>query len=254
MGRPVNPTAVSTGAVSAEAAVSAEWTRRGTRIGRLRCEPPIVLRRTGAGTLHLVSVGGGPVAGDHLRLWLQVGPGATLTVHQLAACVALPAPHPRGPSRVEIDVDVEDGGALTWLGAPTVAVRGCEHDTVLRVRLGGDARLCWRDEIVAGRFDQPSGRVRARVAVDRDGMPLLRSDTTVGDSLWSSAALGGGARVFGSCLIAGETPRLHVPASGQVAVLCPIEGFAVVTALGDTHPETRLALTAALGPLAQLPA
>jgi urease accessory protein len=245
--------------VSAAAEVTAVATARGVRLTTLRSAPPLVLRRSAADTVRLVSVGGGPVAGDRLRLRLRVEQGARLTVHQTAATVLLPSPVPSGPSTLDVEVEVEDGGSLCWVGEPTVATRGCHHLGTVRVRLHGNARLEWREELVAGRFGEPSGVVRSDLDVRRAGRPLLRSSTSVGDGRWSSPAAGGSARVLGSRLEVGaadvEARTVHAPAEAvpevavwrpkvRAAVHRPAPDVALVTVLGEEHPPVRAALEA----------
>jgi urease accessory protein len=253
-------TATGGSSVTATAEVTAVATGRGVRLTTLRSAPPLVLRRSASDAVRLVSVGGGPVAGDRLRLRLRVEPGARLTVHQTAATVLLPAPVPSGPSTLDVDVEVEDGGSLCWIGEPTVATRGCEHLGTVRVRLHGDARLQWREELVAGRFGEPSGIVRSDLDVRRGGRPLLRSSTSVGDGRWSSPAAGGSARVLGARLEVGtaevdarpgHAPTASVPEMAawgsevRAAVHRPAPDVALVTVLGEEHPPVRAALEAA---------
>jgi urease accessory protein len=250
----------SSSSVSATAEVTAVATGRGVRLRTLRSEPPLVLRRSAADTVRLVSVGGGPVAGDRLCLRLRVEQGARLTVHQTAATVLLPAPVPSGPSTLDVEVEVADGGSLCWVGEPTVATHGCDHLGTIRVRLHGDARLDWREEIVGGRFGEPSGVVRSDLDVRRDGRPLLRSSTSVGDGRWSSPGAGGGARVLGARLLVGPGGARCPSEDAAVgrdpgvvgwgrdvrgAVHRPASDVALVTVLGEEHPPVRAALGAA---------
>jgi urease accessory protein len=215
------------GAVRAAAHVEAAAYAGATSLVRLRNAPPLVLRRTGPGSLHLVSAGAGPLGGDDLHLGVRVGPGGL-------------------PSRIRYDVELGVHAALRWDGQPTVAGAGCDHVSELRVTAAPSAALWWRDEVVCGRYGEASGTVRCRTTVVRGGRTVLRADTRVGDALWASAAVGGGARVAGSLLLLGRASEAAtLVTSDRAAVLRPAEGVAVVTALGPGHPEVRAALVAA---------
>lgn len=231
------------GSVHAETEVAAELVRVRTRVRRLRVAPPLVLRWVEPATLYLVSVGAGPVAGDRLSLRIRVGAGAALTVRQIAASVALPGPPPCGPSRFEVAVRLEEGARLDWLGEPTIAACGCDHDSVLRADLDAGATLCWREEVVAGRFGETGGLLRSHMDLTRGDRPLLRTMTTVGDRIWHSPAGGGGARVLGTYLVAGDDAAALTPPGGEgTALLRPADDLAVVTALGDAHQTVRAVL------------
>ncbi len=218
-----------------------------SRVRVLRSEPPIAWRVTGVdphdGTVevHTVGTAAGPLGGDHVRVGIQVGPGAALRVRGVAASVALPG---RGgaPSRTEIWVTVAEGGSLEWLPEPLVAAQGCRHDSSVHIRLAADAFLVWRDELVCGRFGEESGHLRLSIDVHRAGRPLYAHELTVGPGTGSSPGGGpagpdvlGGARAAGSLLMvdpAWETssppePRLL----GPDAALMPLAGPAVLASV-----------------------
>lgn len=234
------------GAVHAVAHLEAGASGGRTVLARLRSAPPLVLRRSGPGHVHLVAVGAGPLGGDDLALRIQVGDGAHLRVTQVAASVALPDTA-RRPSRLRYDVEVGERAHLEWEGQPTVAAAGATHRTELRVVAAASASLAWREEVVCGRHDEPSGVVHSAVTVTRAGTLVLRSETTVGDELWASPAVGGGARVYGSLLLLGAPASLPPVSTDTLAVLRPRDGLAVVTALGAHHPEVRAHLAFAAG-------
>lgn len=235
------------GAVTAEASISAEagWHPR----IRLRSAPPLVLRRTAPGVVHLVGVGGGPVAGDQLRCVVRVAAGARLTVRQVAASIVLPSPAGDQPSVSRVDVEVGAGGALTWLGEPTVGARRCRHENDVRIVLAAGASVTWREEVVAGRYGEDPGLVCSRLRVERAGRVVLCSDATVGDSLWRSPAVAGGARVAGSVLVVGPgAADVPDPASPLASLARLDDDVTLVQALGDDHPTVRAALDVAVPP------
>lgn len=236
-----------TTAVRAAAHLEAVSAAGATSLVSLRSDPPLVLRRTAPGRVHLVSVGAGPLGGDDLALRIRLGPGARLQVVQVAASVALPGPDGAG-SRVRYEVELGEHADLRFDGEPIVAAAGCNHSSELHVTAAPSAALRWRDEVVAGRHGEASGRVRSRVTVVRGGQTVLRTDVCVGDAHWGSPAVGGGARVAAVTLLVGPPAARVAPVTGeQVAVLRATDALAVVTALGDAHPDVRALLASAGG-------
>jgi urease accessory protein len=208
-----------------------------------------VLRPT-PGAIYLVGAAAGPMGGDDLRLEIDVGPGAELTLRTAAAAVVLPG---TGPSRLVIDARVGEGGSLRWLPEPTVAAARAVHVTRTRILLGAGALLLWREEIVLGRHREEGGSVSARLSVDLDGRPLLRHrvDAGPGHSQWASAAVGRGARCAGSLLAVDPAwgqdgpPGPLILEPGAAAVL-PLAGPAAhAVALGPDARTLRRRLDAA---------
>ncbi|ONH27040.1 urease accessory protein UreD [Pseudofrankia asymbiotica] len=190
-------------------------------------------------TMHLVGAAAGPLAGDQLRLDISVGPGVRLVLRSVAATLAMPG-HGPGPSVMEIHADVAAGGALDLLPEPTVAVRGCRHRMVGRAVVAAGGWLRWREEVLLGRFGEPSGQVETDLRVDIrvpaddprlpagdptvpaderrplvGDRPLLRQQLLLGPDVpgLTGAALLGSARAVGSLLIAAPA-ALSQQASG----------------------------------------
>jgi urease accessory protein len=176
-----------------------------TRFTTLRDEAPLLVRRTGPATVHLVGGAAGPLGGDRLRVEIDIGPGADLTVRSAAATVALPG---AAVSRTDVVVTVAAGGRLRWLPEPLVAAAGCRHEVVTTVDLAPDARLVWREELVCGRHGEEPGDMTLRAAFRIDGRPLYRHELSVGPRApgWAGGAVLGGARAYGSLLLVNEPP------------------------------------------------
>ncbi len=202
-------------AVRAHAALRVE---RGTlgapRLAELRSDVPIVLRLTGVSpvrpgaradagaradgkplptvTVHLVNGAAGPLAGDDLRLDISVGGGVRLVLRSVAATVVLPG-HGPGPSRLTVTAEVADGGELDFGPEPTVVADGADHRISTEVRLAATARLRLREEILLGRFGEPSGSILSTLRVD----VAHTADTTAAsgvDDVFGGARAPGGAR------------------------------------------------------------
>lgn len=210
------------------AAVVAELAGDRTRCTTLRSAPPISLRDTPDG-VYLVASGAGPVGGDDLALDLDVGCGASLVVRSAAAAMVLPGPSGQ-PSSLRVRARVS--GALWWAPEPTILVAGCDHRAMTTIELAAGATLVWREVVVLGRHDEPTGSILQRLHVDRAGAPLLRTELPAG-SRWPGAdgpaGTGGALAVTSMLVVGGEEP----PSPGGVdgAVLALADDAWLVTAL-----------------------
>jgi urease accessory protein len=223
--------------------------RGGTRLAVLRGESPLLLRRTGplAGgdvTVHLVGGAAGPLRGDDLRLDLEVGPGARLTVRSVAAQLALPG-RPVGPaSRLETRATVAADATLRWLPEPLIAAAGCDHRAITRVEVAAGGALLWRDDLVCGRHDEPSGDVHTDLAIRYAGSTLHRHELTVGPRApgWSDAAVLGDGRAVGSLVLAGPDLPDAALLGGDAALMSLAGPGLLATAVGQDIRQVRTAL------------
>jgi urease accessory protein len=208
----------------------------GTRLVRLRGEPPLLLRHSYGGSgsaavVHLVGGAAGPLGGDHLRLDIEIGPDAAVCLHTAAASVVLPA-RSGARSQLAVAATVAAGGLLHWLPEQTVAAAGCRHTTLATVELGNGAELLWRDELICGRANEPSGDATITTSVTYAGQPLLRQTLRVGPDApgWSGPAVLGGATATGSLLhVHPGTPPPPTAILAPTAVRMPLSGPASLT-------------------------
>lgn len=103
-----------------------------------------------------------------------------------------------------------------------------------------DARLWWREMVVLGRHEEPTGSLLQRVRLDVETRPVLRTELPVGDRWPGSSGPAGldGARAVGSILTVGwGEPQLpsHIGMVRAAAVRLPGEAW-LVTALGGASP------------------
>jgi urease accessory protein len=222
-----DPGAASRGgrSLDARAAVATERAGGRTVLATLRSDPPLTLRQTGPGKVHLVSTAAGPLGGDRLELRLDVAPGTSLEIASVASTLVLPGP---GESLTIVEARVGAGATLRYAPEPTVLAAGCAHRMVVRLVLEEGASVSWREEIVFGRHGERPGTCHARFDATIRGAPLLRQEFVVGDpAVDGSPAVYGDARCVGSVLIAGPAPAepplaRTVPPRGSV----PPEGSA----------------------------
>lgn len=215
----------------------------GTRLARLRSEPPLVLRHTatraGLAEVYLVGGAAGPLGGDDLRLSIEVGPGAALCMRTVAASVALPV-RSRPPSRITITAAVAAGGLLHWLPEQLVATAHCHHIALATVELAAGAALLWRDELICGRCGEEPGEATLGLCVRYDGRALVCQSLSVGPGVdgWAGPAVLAGAKATGSLLrVTRGAPADPATVLGPTAVRVPLAGpGSLITATApDAH-------------------
>ena len=112
----------------------------------------------------------GPLAGDHDRLRIVVGAGATLVMRPVAATVALPGAR---RTRLDLAVDIGPGGRLVLEEAPLIVAAGADVQRSVSLRLAAGALAALRDVVVLGRSGEAGGQLAATLRVlDDDGLVL----------------------------------------------------------------------------------
>jgi len=176
----------------------------------------------------------GPLDGDHDRVRLHVGPGATLEMVPIAATLALP-----GQSRLDVEISVECGGRLILDEAPLIVA---EHADVVRrveIALAEGAIVATRDIVVLGRAGEGRGRLDSVTRATLAGAPLLHDALRIEPAADDAyVALAPGHRVVGTACLLGAPgePALAGPgalrrASGPdlPAVLAALQPFSIGT-------------------------
>jgi urease accessory protein len=210
----------------------------------LRSEAPLVLRET-RDALYVVGGAGGPLGGDEIELAVDVESGASLRVCSAAATLAQPGP--RGErSLMRTRLRVGEDACLTWRPEPQVSVRGSHHVVETVVDLEAGARLELLEELVLGRWDEPSGRVTSRLRVTRCGAPVVVHDLDVGGDAvgWASSAVLGGARAVRTevrCGVPAGPTRTHLDGSTRAASFAVAPDVTLVVALAPSLARARTA-------------
>jgi urease accessory protein len=224
----------------------------GTRLERLYGEVPLLLRRTGPGQVHLVGGAAGPLGGDDLHITLDIGAGATVRLHTVAASIALPGAT-GAPSRTAVHARVAAGGRLEWLPEPLVAAHRCDHTVASTVELETGAALVWREELVCGRDGEEPGSAALETRVRLGSRTLLAQRVAVGPGApgWNGPAVLDTARAVGGLLVVdpawAETGPPPAAVLGPSAVAMPLTGpAALVTATSADALSLRRALDSAL--------
>ncbi|MCW2878816.1 MAG: hypothetical protein JWQ95_2916 [Sphaerisporangium sp.] len=224
----------------ARAAISTERAGGRTILGTLRSDPPLTLRQTGSGMVHLVSTAAGPLGGDRLELRVDVAPGTSLEIASVASTLVLPGP---GESVTVVEARVGAGATLRYAPEPTVLAAGCAHRMIVRLTMEEGASVSWREEIVFGRYGERPGTCHSRFDATIDGVPLLRQQLVVGvPAVDGSPAVYGDARCVGSVLIVG--PRAAETALADGCAVMPLAGpGTLVSALAPDAAALRERLT-----------
>lgn len=207
--------------------------------------PPLVLRRTGPGRVHLVQVGGGPLGGDRLRLDVDLGSGERLELRTAAATVVQPGRH-GGTARFAVTARLGPGASLDWRPGPTVVTDGADWWSSLDLRLAAGATATVTEQVVMGRADQRGGRCRSDLTATVDGRSLLATATRLdgADAVLAGPGGSGAARSLGTLLVCGDGLNGIGDDGGENGALrwarTVLDGpGALVTALGPTTDVAR---------------
>jgi hypothetical protein len=100
------------------------------------------------------------------------------------------------------NISVQSDALLTWRLDPGVALNGYDRATEATIRLAGNARLLWGEEMAVGRSGEP-GTWRSRLRVARDGWPIVCRDLAIGKGwpLWRSPVVLAGASAVTTLIV-----------------------------------------------------
>lgn len=141
--------------------------------------------------------------GDVVELSVSVGAGAALELVDIGATLTHDS---RGgaPARIFVELAVQDGGCLTWLGAPLIVSRGADVRRTMSVELAGNGRVLLGETIVLGRANEPCGALSARTRITCEGRPTLDETLETGDiATLRSPVVAGEAGVIAALTLAG---------------------------------------------------
>lgn len=169
----------------ARAVLVAALDDRGRTVARrLRSQSPLRLvpRLLPGGPLlvHVVSSATAPLGGDELSLRVLLEPGARVALRGVGATLALPDAHGRDGTS-EVDVELGDGAALSYLPEPTVVTARGRLTTHTRVAMAADARLELGETLVVGRHHEDTGRLAGLVEIECGGRGVYRQTIHLGE-------------------------------------------------------------------------
>jgi urease accessory protein len=208
-------------------------------LGRLSAQPPLTVRRIHADrpdtcALCLVGTAAGPLAGDDLALDLHVQTGSRVSLVAAGASIAQGSGS-TNPARLDLRIRVDDGAHLDADPGALVVCAGSRVDVAVSIALAPTATVTWRELIVLGRTDAPSGAATLRWDVTRAGHPVLRQLVELTDpALTGWPGLVAGRRVLATALVAGPNVEAKLRVASPTAIAQPLDEHAVlVTVLAD---------------------
>lgn len=210
-------------------------------------EPPFSIRQCDGRTLIAASAAA-PVGGDELSLHVAVLAGARADIGTVASTVVLPGPT-GAPSTMTTRCTVGMDAHLEWVGEPTVSVVGSDHTVVTIVDLDASATCRIVEEVSLGRSDEPPGRLRLIMRVERAGRPIVHHDETFGpDVLGAGSVVSVGRARHTWCEMAvgvdADESRVSIDGECRAAWLPIASDVAMILAVGPDRPAVRAAVAA----------
>jgi urease accessory protein len=144
--------------------------------GPLRVQRPFYPEASGTCHVYLLHPPGGLVAGDQLRIEVQIDTDAHALLTTPAAAKLYRSRSPALFASQQQRLSVDPGAILEWLPQETIAFRGANAQLSTLVALHGDARFIGWEILCLGRpaagevFDE--GWLRPRFEITRDGRRL----------------------------------------------------------------------------------
>jgi urease accessory protein len=168
------------------------------RIEEMVSQPPLTFRETTDGVM-IVNTAAGPLGGDRLHLRATVKDGAELKLGGVAASMALPGAPGTGFSQSNILITLGDAAKLIWLPQPIIMADGSHHRQMITINAQPSSQFIYGDAFQFGRHKEETGRIEQHVAVNIDGVPVLRQSTDINpEDDWKEAFSLQEARTFGS--------------------------------------------------------
>lgn len=114
------------------------------------------------------------LGGDQVQLEVEVGPGATVELFDVAGTVAY---HGRGrPCSWRVRLVLHEGARLRWSGEPLVVSDGADVRRALELDLAQGAGAWVRETVALGRRGEVGGALRSATTVQRDGEEVFVDD------------------------------------------------------------------------------
>ncbi|WP_109471557.1 urease accessory protein UreD [Ornithinimicrobium cavernae] len=145
------------------------------------------------------------LAGDDLRLEIDVGPDSCLELIEPSGTVAYDCRG--GRAHWSAVIRVAEGGRLLWPAAPFVVSHGADVHRSTQIELAPGGTVLMRETLVLGRSGEVGGSLRASLSATAGGAPLLVEDLDLTDDRRRSApGVLGTARVLATVALLGAAP------------------------------------------------
>ena len=146
------------------------------------------------------------LAGDHLRMEVEVGAGASLELVEPSGTVVYDARG--GRANWTASVRVGERGRLVWGAAPFVVAQGADVHRHTGIDLESGGAVLLRETLVLGRSNECGGALRSTLRAVREGRPLQAEELDLADPvLRSSPAVLGTRRVLATATLLGRRPE-----------------------------------------------
>lgn len=153
------------------------------------------------------------LGGDEVGLDVEVGPGATLELSDIAGTVAY---HGRGrAARWSVAIRLGLGARLRYAGEPLVVSDGADVVRTLDLDLAEGATARLRETLVFGRAGEQGGRLAATTVVRRQGAEISREQLLLDPGARARPGVLAGVRVVDSVLALGTPPEAALAAAGS---------------------------------------
>lgn len=225
--------------LTADARIRVERVGGRNTVTDLRCDTPLVLRIAqaevaGPAYLTQVSTAAGPLAGDRLRLQVEVAKNAGAVLRSTGATVVQPGPGEQ-PSSSLVSLRAGANSVVDYQPQASVVVADALHEQVLEVDYQ-DASVLTKETVVLGRHRQPPGSCVLRTHVRRRGQTVLSTSVGLGPLApegWDAITGTAGFRCLISGLITHRlTPRTELTADAWGAIHTLDCGLSIITVLG----------------------
>ena len=144
------------------------------------------------------------LGGDQVGLDVEVGPGATLELSDIAGTVAY---HGRGRAASwHTSIRLGLGARLSYAGEPLVVSDGADVTRTLTIELAEGATARLRETVVFGRAGEAGGRLDSGLRLRREGEEFCRERLVLDPEARSRPGVLAGARVIDSVLRLGGAP------------------------------------------------
>jgi urease accessory protein len=199
----------------------------------------------GRARVALVGIGALLLAGDHVRIEVEVEAGLALEIVEVAGTVAYDA---RGgaPATWEVRVGLGRDARLRWDAEPFVVADGARVRRHSDVELAVGAVAVLREQLVLGRVGEVGGDLLTSTRVTHDGRPLLVEELDLARAHRDDPTQLGGARVLDTLLVLGARAAWE-RAPGREVHQLEGPGTMARSLVGETHAS-------AVAQLAQLAA
>ncbi|MFJ9505220.1 urease accessory protein UreD [Streptomyces anulatus] len=144
------------------------------------------------------------LAGDDVRIEVDVAPGAWLDVVETTGTVAYEG---EAPSSWTVDATVGDGAVLTWAGKPFVVSDGIATHRRTRIRLHGTGRVLMQEKVVLGRAGQSGGDLSMSLDANDDFGPVQVEHLDLGRQARRMPGVFGNLRSMDTVTALGWTPE-----------------------------------------------